>query len=113
MRPGEYDYEVEGGDCLPLIVVLKDGNEAAIPLTGYRSTFELVYPGDSLILSTEGGRLEMGEADSPAITGEIAGELTAAETSVLPYGRIAKYEWSVLEPNGCKKTFLKGYIIRS
>lgn len=114
MQPGSYDYEVEGGDCLPLNVVLKDGNDTAISLVGYSSRFELTWPrGGYLLLTSDGARLEMGEDDSPQTLGEITGELSATETDALPYGRIARYEWSVTQPDGCKLTFLKGYIVRT
>lgn len=113
MAPGEYDYTVEGGDCLPLIVVLKDGNDDPIDLTGYASTFVATWKNESITLSSGSG-LEMAEAgESPQQDGSITGELTAAQTDELPYGRITKYEWSVIEPSGCKRTFLKGYITRT
>jgi hypothetical protein len=51
--------------------------------------------------------------ESPSEDGAIIGELTATETSALPYGRLTKYEWSVFDPAGCKTTFLKGYIVRT
>lgn len=119
MAPGEYDYTVEGGDCLPLNVILRDGTGAQMVLTGYSSTFVATWRGGSLTLYS-GDRLEMWEAadspigDSPeGDSGQITGELTGAETNALPHGRVTKYEWSVTEPGGCKRTFLKGYIIRT
>lgn len=113
MAPGEYDYEVEGGDCLTLYVVLKDGNDSAIDLTGYSSVFVATWRGGSLTLSS-GSELEMAEAgESPTEDGSITGRLTGAQTDELPYGRLTKYEWSVTEPSGCKRTFLKGYITRT
>jgi hypothetical protein len=113
MAPGSYDYEVEGGDCLPLRVILKDGNDNALDLTGYSSTFVATWTGGSITLYS-GGRLEMFESgESPNVDGSISGQLTAAETNELPLGRIAKYEWCVFEPSGCKRTFLKGYITRT
>lgn len=113
MAPGTYNYSVEGGDCLPLIVVLKDGNAAAISLVGYTSTFTLTWPGGGITLTDNNERLEMGSDDSPDVDGQIEGMLQASETSLLPYGQVAQYEWSVMEPSGCKKTFLKGYIERT
>lgn len=112
MRAGEYDYEVEGGDCLSLIVVLKDGNDTAISLVGYTSRLEITWDTGSIILSEANERLELGSQDSPDTPGQIAGTLTATETDRLPYGRVAKYEWSVTQPDGCKLTFLKGHIVR-
>jgi hypothetical protein len=113
MTPGTYDYEVEGGDCLPLYVTLKDENEAAISLVGYSSRLVITWPGEQIILTTDNERLDMGEDDSPAATGVIEGELAASETDRLPYGRIAQYEWSVTQPSGCKLTFMKGFITRT
>lgn len=111
--PGDYDYEVEGGDCLPLNVTLKDSNDDLISLSGNTSVFLLTWPGgNSLSLTTENDRLDIAGFDSP-MTGEISGELTGLETDALPYGRIAKYEWSVTGTDGCKTTFLKGYIVRT
>jgi len=113
MQPGEYDYEVEGGDCLPLHVVLKDGNDNPIDLTGYSSEFVATWRNESLTLSS-GSRLDMAEAgESPSNDGSIQGQLTGGETNEFPMGRITKYEWSVTEPSGCKRTFLKGYVVRT
>lgn len=114
MRPGEYDYSIEGGDALPLVVVLKNGSDEGIPLSGFTSRLEITWDTGSLLLTNTNERLEMGEADSPQTDGEIIGKLYPSETNLLPYGRIAKYEWSVTEVStGDKTTFLKGYIIRS
>ena len=114
MRPGEYDFYVEGGDVLPLVVVLKNSADNGIPLTGFTSRVEITWDSGSLILTNMNERLEMGEADSPATDGEIVGNLRPSETDLLPYGRVAKYEWSVTETStGNKTTFLKGHIVRS
>jgi hypothetical protein len=54
------------------------------------------------------------EGDSPAgDPGRITGQLTGTETAALPYGRASKYEWSLTQPDGCKLTFLKGFIVRT
>lgn len=120
MAPGEYDYEVEGGDCLPLNILLRDGNGDQLNLLGYSSTLSITWPRNNSLILYSGDRLEMVESgdspegDSPAgDPGRIVGSLTGAETNNLPYGRQTKYEWSVTQPNGCKLTFLKGYIIRT
>lgn len=112
MRPGSYDYEVEGGDCLPLHVSLLDGDENQLDLTGYSSVFYAYWDGGSITLSTADDTLDITDADSPS-TGEIVGELTAAQTEQLPYGKLTQYEWSYTAPSGCKTTFLKGYIERT
>lgn len=114
MRPGEYDFAVEGGDVLPMVVVLKNGSDQGIPLSGFTSRLEITWDTGSLILMSTNERLEMGEADSPQTDGEIIANLRPEETDLLPYGRIAKYEWSITETaTGDKTTFLKGYIVRS
>lgn len=113
MAPGQYDYEVEGGDCLRLVVRLLDGSDAAIDLTGYSSEFVATWRSGSLTLSS-GAELDMGEAgESPSNDGYIHGTITGAQTGELPFGRMTKYEWSVTEPGGCKRTFLKGFITRT
>lgn len=118
--PGNYDYEVEGGDCLTLKVILRDGNGDQMDLTGYSSTLAITWPRNNSLTLYSGDRLEMIEdGDSPTANSPqgdvsaITGELTGAETNALPYGRQTKYEWSVTQPNGCKLTFLKGYIVRT
>lgn len=116
MRPGEYDYEVQGGDCLPVVVKLKDENDAELDLSGYSSELVLEWTGGELRLSN-GDRLEMYESsESPVSTsagsGVISGTITGAETADLPKGRLTKFRWSITAPSGCKTTFLSGYIVR-
>lgn len=112
MIPGDYDFSVEGGDCLPLRVILKDESGNPISLTGYTSKFSAFWRDGSIILTSQADRLDVADSDSP-MTGEIIGELTGAETEQLPNGRLTTYEWSVTQPDGCILTFMKGYIIRT
>jgi hypothetical protein len=102
MTPGTYDFSVAAGDCLPLIVILKD-EIGAVDLTGYQSQIDFTW---------RGGSLSLLNADLTITTaaGKIAGELTALQTADLPAGRLTQYKWWVTEPSGCKKTFLDGYV---
>jgi hypothetical protein len=113
MAPCSYDYEVEGGDCLPLHVVLKDGSDTPLDLTGYSSEFVATWRTGSVTLSS-GSELEIAEAgESPTEDGSISGQMTGVQTADLPLGKLTRYEWSVTEPGGCKRTFLKGFITRT
>lgn len=111
MQPGNYDFTVEGGDCLPLRVILKDENGSEIALAGYTSRFYAAWNGGSITLDSATDGLDITDQDSPSVGG-ISGELSGTQTGQLPFGRLTTYEWSVTQPDGCILTFMTGYIIR-
>jgi hypothetical protein len=115
MEAGSYDYTVEGGDPLDLHVILKtpQGSPAVdtpMNLTGHTSEVALTWCGGTLTLASNDGSppsLVITDAD-----GDIAGQLTGAQTAALPEGRLTQYKWSITSADGEKTTFLKGYIDR-
>lgn len=107
MEAGEYDFTVESGDQLPIIVVLKDGDDEVIDLSGCSS---------EVVINWDCGSLNLTSPDDLTITdaeGKIEGELSIAQVNALPVGRIASYRWSYTPSGGDHKTFLKGYIVRT
>jgi hypothetical protein len=109
MAPGEYDYEVVGGDCLPIVLRFKDDDENIINLGGYDARLTFTW---------RGGSLEIVNDDSPTRIviegpeGRVSVELTGAETEGFPLGRLTKYEVVLIQPDGCERTYITGYVVR-
>jgi hypothetical protein len=105
MTPGNYDFEVADGDCLPLHFRVKDGDDNLVNLEGYSASFEWEWCDGS-------GVLDLTPVNSPAVEGELEGELTKEQTAALPEGRLTTYKLRIIQPSGCPKTILTGYIVK-
>lgn len=108
--PAEYDWTVPRGSCETLSIQLEDESEELINLLGYQAELSITWKTGSLFFTTQDG-------DSPSqmfITpdlGQIDVELTPEETAQFPVGRMTKHKWWLIEPDGCRKVPLIGYII--
>ena len=100
-----YNFVVVRGNCLPISVTFRAAG-VAVDLTGYLGARLTVRPPEAspLVLDAP-ARLTLG-----GVAGTITGELTAAESQALPIGRVTKYELRLVEPDGCLKTILKGFV---
>jgi hypothetical protein len=106
MAPGNYDFEIAGGDCLPLRFNIKDGDGNPVNLEGYvAASFEWEWADGS-------GVVDLTPVNSPAVDGELDGELTKEQTAALPEGRLTTYKLRIIQPSGCPRTLLTGYITR-
>ncbi|WP_137390155.1 hypothetical protein [Rhodoligotrophos defluvii] len=106
------DYALTAGDDWSEDIVLVDGNDAVIDLTGFAVAFAVDWPGGHLEL-TEGEGITV-----HAALGTIVAALTPAQTRVLPLGRLTRYQLRLAAPLDPPEslqpglhTYLRGFLV--
>ncbi|WP_137387953.1 hypothetical protein [Rhodoligotrophos defluvii] len=112
MSAAKTDYVITRGDDWRQEIVLLDGNDAMIDLTGFAVAFAIDWPGGYLEL-TEGEGITV-----HAPLGTIVPALTPAQTRVLPLGRLTRYQLRLaapLDPPDSLQpglhTYLRGFLV--
>lgn len=101
-----YDFKVVGSDCLRAGVHLVGPGAVSLNLSGHAAELELRFGGGSVVIT------EPDLAITP-LAGTIETTLEAALIATLPLGRTTRHRWTLIEPGGCRRSVLQGYIERS